>query len=497
MAKKKPENKSALNADEGAVIPRMSLAEVGFTNLRVSNGLILEECNAAFRFPTFFRTVDEMRKTAIIASALNAYKMLLSRVKWHVEAPVGATEEQKARAKFVESVKDDMETGWEDFIGDVIEYLPYGYSVQEKVYRRRLRKNGSRYNDGLVGLRKIAPRPQQSIARWEFSEDGRDLLAVHQSVQALEHGYLYLNQATEDGYIRIPREKFMLFSADATRGNPLGHSILKGVYASWRQMSMLKDQEILGIAKEAASLPLIRIPAKFMSPDADDSEKAVYEAAKQILENVANGTSKGIVFPTFIDQESKKDMFDISLLEKKGLNGANIDTVIRRYQDEILSTLAVDILKAGSNPGSFSLSDGDTNVLALAMSHRLNEIASVLNNDLIPSLFKMNGWIDEVLPKFVPSDISSVSIEEFSKGIQRAASTGVLELDREVLNKVRVVLGISPKAADEPVDHEALTTNVSKSGAGMEPGTTGDGTSKMGGKSSGQDRSANNNDNKG
>lgn len=496
-AKKKPaKDTAALAADDGATIPRISLGEVGFTGLRVSNGHIYEELNPAFRFPQFFRTVDEMRKTSIIASALNAYKMLLSRVKWHVEAPVGATDQDKARANFIESVKDDMDTNWEDFIGDVIEYLVYGYSVQEKVYRRRLKKNGSRFNDGLVGLRRIAPRPQQSIAKWEFSDDGRDLLAVHQSLQALEHSYLYFNQAGPDGLVRIPREKFLLFSADATRGNPLGHSILKGVYLSWRQMTMLKDTEILGIAKEAASLPLIRVPARFMSPDAEDSEKAVYTASKQILEDVANGTSKGIVFPTFIDPESKKDLFDITLLEKKGLNGANIDTVVRRYQDEILSTLAVDILKAGTNPGSFSLSDGDTNVLALAMSHRLNEIATVLNNDLIPSLYKMNGWGTETLPKFVPSDISSVSLEEFSKMAQRVASTGLLEVDREVLNKVREVMGVKKRPDDEPVDKEALTTNVSNSGKGMEPGSTGDGTSKIGGNSSGQDRSANNADNK-
>ncbi len=496
MATKKPkDNTAALAADEGTPIPRISLQESGFTTLKVSSGRIYEECQQAFRMPTFFRTVDEMRKTAIIASALNAYKMLLSRVKWHVEAPVDASEKDKQRAKLVESMMADMEIPWEDFIADVIEYLPYGYSVQEKVFRRRLKKNGSRFNDGIVGLRKIAPRPQESIERWEFSEDGRELLAVHQNINNLENSYLYTSIATTEGLIRIPREKFMLFNADATRGNPLGNSILRGVFHSWKQMTLLKDQEILSAAKEAASLPLIRIPAKFMAEDAEDSEKAVYEASKRILDDVANGSSKGIVFPTFIDPESKKDMFDIALLEKKGTNGSNIDTVIKRYQDEILSTLAVDILKAGNNPGSFSLSDGDTNVLALAMSHRLNEMSSVLNNDLVPSIYRMNGWSTEVLPKFIPSDISSVSMEEFSKCIQRVAATGVLEIDRQVLNRVREVIGVPKRPDDEPVNKDELSTNSSNSGKGMEPGTTGDGTSKIGGNSSGEDRSTSNNDN--
>lgn len=496
MATKKPtKDTAALAADDGAAIPRITLGEGGFTGLRTINGRIFEEAHRAFLYPQFYCTIAEMRKTAIIASALSVYKMLLSRVKWHVEPPVGATEEQKERAKFLESLKDDMENSWEDFIADVIEYLPYGFSVQEKVYRRRLTKNGSRYNDGKIGLRKIAPRAQETIERWEFSKDGRELLAAYQSLSRMENSYLYLENANEDGSIRIARDKFMLFTADATRGNPQGNSILKGVYHSWRQMTILKDAEILAISKETAGIPVIRIPAKYMADDASDEDKAVYRACLVILNDLSNGTSKGIVFPSVINDATKKDEFGVDLLDRQGTNFTGIDTTLRRYVDEILSALAVDILKSGSSSGSFSLEDGDTNVLAIAMSHRLNEMANVLNTQLVPQVFALNGWTDVDLPKFVPSDISSVSIEEFSKGLQRAASTGTLELDRPVLNKVRKVLGIPQRPDDSPVDFEALTTNVSNSGKGMEVGRDGDGTAKIGGNSSSEDRSVTNSEN--
>lgn len=496
MATKKPtKDTAALAADEGAAVPRIPLGEKGYNGLKTANGQIYEECAQAFRFPAFFRTIEEMRRTAIIASALGAYKFLLSRVQWQVIPPVGASEQEVARAKLIESMKDDMEHSWGDFIGDVFEYIPYGHSVQEKVYRRRLKKNGSRYNDGLVGIRRLSPRAQETLYKWEFSEDGRDLLAVLQSLDRMENGHLFISNADPEGLIRIPREKFLLFTADGSRGNPLGHSLLKNVFMSWKQLTVLKDQELLGIAKEAAGLPLLRIPAKYMADDASDEDKAVYNTCKIILEQLANGTSKGIIFPTAINDQTKKDEFDIGLLEKKGINGSNIDTVVKRTQDEILSALFVDILKAGNNTGSFSLNDGDTNVLALAMSHRLNEIADVLNADLMKQLYALNGWGTEVLPRFVPSDISAVSLEELSKFLQRVASTGLLEVDRPVLNRVREALNIPKRPDDEPVDKEALTTNVSNSGKGLEVGRSGDGTSKIGGGSSGQDRSANNNDN--
>ena len=53
------------------------------------------------------------------------------------------------------------------------------------MFERRLRSNGSRYNDGLVGWKKLAQRNQNTITGWKFSEDGRELLSVEQSVANL------------------------------------------------------------------------------------------------------------------------------------------------------------------------------------------------------------------------------------------------------------------------------------------------------------------------
>lgn len=479
MAAKKPKKQSAaLAADEGAVTPRLSTGETGFIGLKTIWGQIIEDPNRAFRHPYFFRTVQEMRNDALIASIFAVYRMFMCRVPWTVEAPIGATDEQKARAKFVQSLMDDMEHPWSEFISDVVEYLPYGFSVQEKVFRRRLKKNGSRYNDGKVGLRKLSPRGQDTIHRWVFSEDGRELVGVEQSLANLEHGAMFTNLLNEHGLIPIPREKFLLFTADKTKGNPQGTSVLKGVYKSFKEMEALKNQELLGIAKEASGLPLIQIPPKYMSDDASPGEKQVYELCKQIVDNLAAGTQRGIVFPKQADPETKTDMFSVGLLERKGIPGADINNVIKRYQTDILSALSVDILRNGDNAGtSFSLNDGDTNVLAIALSHRLNEIADVLNHDLVPSIFRLNGWEDEQLPRFVPADISKQSLDELGKFLQRTASVGLVEVTRNLLNKVNDAVGVPLEPDDTPVDKQKLSMASSNAGEGMQ--TAGEGTAKQ------------------
>jgi hypothetical protein len=218
--------------------------------------------------------------------------------------------------------------------------------------------------------------------------------------------------------------------------------------------------------------------------------KAVYTACQKLLDTIQAGTNKGIIFPRRIDEVSKQDLFDISLLEKKGVNGANIDNVIKRYHDEIYAALGVDILKDVTELGSFSLADSNTNLVSLAMSHRLNEIADVLNNDLIPQLFSLNGWSLERLPKFVPGDISEMSADELGKIIQRSGSIGLIVKDIKTINRLRKAIGVDEFPEDTKVDDLEFTMESSNSGEGMQ--TPFDGTAK---KPTKKDSSTGNNEN--
>ncbi len=497
MARKpKVDSGAGLASDATAVIPRINLGESGFVGLRTTNGAIIEEANRVFRYPQFLKTVNEMRTDPTVAAALNVYRMMITRVKWTVEPPESATETDKKRAAFAQSCMDDMEGTWPQFISEVITYLEYGFSVQEKVFRRRLNRNGSKHNDGLVGIKKIAPRSQDTIRHWNFSEDGRELQSIGQSLLNMENGARYQSLSDKDNLITINREKFLLFSADSVKGNPEGKSILKSVYLPYKQLSLLKDQLMLGIAKDLAAIPIVSLPPKMMDPDASAGDKAAYLAYQTMVNNIAAGTQRGVIMPLIYDQVAKLPMFDFKLLEAKGNSKFDLPAIIKQLQNDILVALSTDVITLGSDmQGSFSIKDTKTNLCAMAVEHRLNEIRDVLNNDLLSQLYALNGWSQENMPSFEFGDIADVDSEAFSKAIQRMASVGLIEIDRPVLNKIRDVIGVVTLPADSPVDKENLTGASSKSGAGMEAGTTGEGTSKIGGKSKTTDKSASNADN--
>lgn len=485
---------TALNPDDGVTVPRIRLGEQGLLGLRTSNKRILEETQRAFRYPEFIQTVNAMRNNPTVGAAMNVYRMMISRVKWDVQAPKGADDKLLRRTELVRSMMTDMDGSWSSFIESVIPYLEYGFAINEIVLRRRLKRNGSKFNDGLVGIKKLAPRSQDTICGWVFSDDGADLLKVEQSLTNIENAHRFFKRANNEGKIEIDREKFLLFSASATKGNPEGNSIYKNIYLAFKQLSLLQDQELVGIAKDVQGILKIAIPPRYLAPDASPDDQAVVAAFQQIIDNYNAGTQRGLLVPNMIDPESKLPLFTYDLMESKG--GAKYDTeaVIRRLQGDILSALSVDVLKLGSEgTGSFSLAESKSSILALAIDYRLREISEVLNSHLMRLIFEVNGWDTENLPQFVYSDIEEVSLEEFSKAIQRIFSTSAIEVDRAVMNRVREVIGVPVKPEDEEVDKESLpavlTGQSSKSGAGMEVGTTGDGTSKT---PSGKDRSSNN-----
>lgn len=491
-------SQEALQADPGAVVPRIQLSEQGVLGLKVHAKRIVEEQHAAFRYPQFISTVAEMRNNPTVGAAMNVYRMMISRVRWDVVPAVDATDIDKERAALVATMLEDMEHSWGAFIESVIPYLEYGFGINEIVLRRRLKRNGSKYNDGLVGIKKLPVRPQETISGWFFTPDGADLVSVEQSLKHAVNSARFAAKTNENGTLTIDREKFLLFTASGNKGNPEGNSIYKNIYLAHKQLSLLQDQELLGIAKDVQGILKIAIPPRYLDPNASPEDKAVVEAFQRIIDNYNAGTQRGLLVPNMIDPESKLPLFTYDLMESKG--GAKYDTesVIRRLQTDILSALSVDILKLGSEgSGSFSLAESKSSVLALAIDYRLKEIAEVLNSHLMRTIYELNGWDPVRMARFAYKDVEEVSLEEYSKAVQRIFSTSAVEVDRPILNRIRQLLGVDPKPDDEDVDKESLpanlTGNKSAAGAGMEVGTTGNGTAKN--PNGQQDTSSNNADN--
>lgn len=478
-------------------VPRIVMGDVGYTGLKISNETILEEARTALRWPYSLRTYKEMASDQTIASALSLLEMLIARTDWYVEVDKDAPEDLKKKAAFVQQCMDDMDHSWYSFMSEVTSALTFGFCVNEKVYRRRLKSKGSKYNDGLIGIAKLPVRSQDTIKGWKFSPDGRKLEGVIQDLALMNDAGRYMQLAkNKGGEITIPRNKFLLFRTDPRRDNPEGKSPLSKVYLAWRYIKEIREQEAIGITRDLAGMPCLYLPPKYMSADATPEEKAVYEYYQRVIRNIQNNEQSGLILPQLFDPESKQPLFKFELMGTTGGKSYNTNDIVQRYSNEILQALFADILKLGSdNVGSYGLAENKSSLVYMAIEARLKEIQDVLNKDLMVQLFEMNGWSTEVLPKFQFKQVENIDLGEFAKALQQLKATSLVAPTPANINYIAEQIGL-PDRVPENMPQEQLDKLLgkeeSRSGDGLSKGA-GNGTSDKVSKS---DNSASNLDNK-
>lgn len=469
--------------------PRLSVQgrEIGTTGLSITTtGEVTEEQKKELRFPNSVKTYKQMYNDPIIKAGITLVQMMMSKVDWYVKEPEGATEDQKKKARFLEQCMSDMEHSWSDFIGEVLSYLVYGFSPVEKVFRVRQNSKGSKYNDNLIGWRKLAIRSQDTIGKWKWSDDGRKLEGVYQDLSLVDNSTgrvdFYVKSEDKDHKgLFIPKQKLLLFRVEPKRDNPLGNSPLNACYVPYKIRTVLEEQESIGITRDLGGLPVLGLHPKYMSPDASTEDKAVYQQYQKILTNIHNNQQSSFIYPLIYNDLGKK-MVEFELLSSQGGKQYDTDKIIKRWDDKILTTLFADILKLGQQThGSFSLAGAKTNIVAMNVEARLKEIANVINSDLIPQTFKLNGWDDTDYPIIWFKDLDEEDLDEFSKLVQRIGAVGYLPKDQELVAEIVERSGFDNAQRFRDMEkeefNELFPESKSRSADGMKQGM-GNGTSE-------------------
>ena len=473
---------------------RFKLSEGGYVGLNIFNGVSNEEMKKELNFPNNLKTYKNMSYHGTVNAPLTLYTNIISKADWVVKPPKEATEEEKKQTEFIRECLTDMDQPFEELIKDILSMNIYGFSVHEKVYRKRYSSNGSKYNDGLIAWKKLPIRSQESIKKFLFSDDGNEVTGVQQNVSNLSDPYGRFS--TRDKLeVNLPKSKFMLFRTGNHRGDPYGKSMLRDAYLAWRYLTVLEEIESNGVAKDLSGIPILKLPPQYLSKDATPEQVAIRQYYERSMANLQVNQQSAMILPNAYDPDTRQPLFELALLSMDGKKGFDTTKVKEYYKNLILTSLFADILIMGqSATGSFALGQIKNSLSGAMAESMIREIKSVFNNDLIRQTYELNGWNAARACTLDFENLESADLESFSKAVQRFASTSVLEVDREVLNRVRESIGVDPLPEDEEPNQELLPAFASRSGDGMEVGTTGNGTAKT---VSGADTSSNNLENVG
>lgn len=466
-------------AIEKAVSPldqpeRFRMGELGSLGIRHFGGVTQDELKAELNWPRSINTFRDMSYHSAVNAPLTLFENIISKATWTYKPPADATEEEKNQAKIINQMMQDMEQPWSEFIRDVLSSNVFGFSVHEKVFRKRYKVNGSLYDDGIIGWKKLPIRVQESISKFIFSEDGNEIIGVQQNLSAINDTY---NRFSSRGnLINIPRSKFLLFRTGKHRGDPFGKSPLRDAYLAWRFLTALEELEATGVAKDLNGLPVLMLPAQYLAADAPLEVQAIRLYYENVMRNLQMNEQSAVILPQVIDPESKQPMFKLDLLSVDGKKNFDISKIKEYYKNLIFTSLFADVLQMGqSSTGSFALGSIKNSLSGAYAERLIANIAEVLQNDLIKQTYILNGWNESRIGKFDFDGIEPADLDTFSSAIMRMGASGYVPKTLEVINAVLSNLGIDALPEDTVLE-DILPESKSRSGDGAAAGT-GNGTS--------------------
>jgi len=455
-------------ASEESATSRMNLSAIGYTGLKEVSGYVYENSKVELRWPYAGETYRKMMLDPTIASLVNFIKIMITKPQWYATYPDGSSEQSKEAAEFLSYCMSNMEDQtWRDFIGQVVDYIFFGFQINEKVFTRVTKGTW----EGKIKWKHLPSRPQDTLTGWVMDKQG--------IVQGVKQNPSRIGVSTNGvSEVTIPRNKFLHFKNMPRSSNPEGTAGLKGCYLPWKEKTLASELELIGMSKDLAGIVDIGVDADYLAKAAINPNGPEARNINQMKKDAANlsaGEQSYVITPIAYS-ESGKELFHFKLT---GVDGGgkqySTDTVIRRKQNEILTVFMADLLKVGQDSaGSYALSDSKNNILALTLESYLTTMEDVLNRELVPQTLAINGWSfdDQEMPRLTFGKIEDRDLDDLSKYIQRAVSVNAISVDKSLDEALRKIANLPEPDYDNPMP---ANETISRASDGFT--TAGEGTS--------------------
>jgi hypothetical protein len=420
--------------------------EVGTSGLVQYGGKIQEDFLRQLQGRSGVANFREMSDNdPVVGAIMHAIEMLMRTVDWSVDASDVNDEEAVAYAEFVAGCMQDMSQSWDDTLSSIMSFLTYGFSVHEIVYKRREGQDAdtpSKFNDGLIGWKKLPIRGQSTIYDWDIDANG----GIHGLTQEQ-----FLGETYGRNNVYIPIEKLLLFRTSTKYNNPRGRSVLRNAFLPWYYKTKIQEIEAIGIERDLAGMPVAMVPPQLLSDNATQAESAALNAIKELVRNIKRDEQEGIVFPLAYDPDTGNLAYDLKLLSTGGQRQFDTNAIINRYDQRIaMSVLADFILLGHQATGTQALSVSKIQLFLDSLSAWLRAISEVFNQHGVPRLMRLNGFDISKAPSINFQSPDNIDLGSLGTFIQQLAGAGApLFPDEDLEGYLREVAGLPRLMAEE------------------------------------------------
>jgi hypothetical protein len=395
---------------------RELLWERGTSGLRRAGGFVREEFLPELSGAQGVRKYREMADNSpVIGACLYAIQMRMRNVQWWMQPAEASPAGEHYAALAQGMLFDDLDLPWSLQLSEILSFLTFGWSWFEMVFKRRqgpqpaVLPDGtpgqpSKFDDGYIGLAKLAPRAQETLWRWEFDRTG-GLLGMHQ-IDPWMGRQAYL-----------PYEKSLLFRPTSYKNSPEGRSILRTAYRPYYLLTHIENVEGITLERDGTGLPTIGTPPQWWMPGAAPEEVAQLDMIKRVGRNMRQDEQACIVYPLIYDQAGNQ-LLKVELLASPGARAVSADPVIQRYELRITQSMLCDLLFMGhEDVGSFALASSKSTTEAVALGGYLQVVTDEINRRCLPLLWRLNAFPPALMPTLAHGDVESLDLTELSRFI--------------------------------------------------------------------------------
>ena len=417
--------------------------EQGSADRMVYGGWILDrEKKQNLTFLQRSNTYEEIiSNIAIVGASIRYFMALATTAKWTVKPAEKDTSEQYS--EFAEKLMVKMDNPWSSVIRHSLMAKFLGFSVQEwTAFRDEI--------EGTIYYKSIENRPQRTIVQFDTDAYG-NVLGFGQQNTLLSSDTLY-----------IPRKKTLYMVDDMFTDSPAGMGVLRHLADSSERLDNYHDLEKQGFEKDLKNIPIGRVPYQALATAVENGEiteeraKALIQSMEDIVKMSRKSNTTGLLLDSapYISKTdtaanvSTMPQWDLTLLGNGRQSGAigglsDIAKAIERLQIECARVIGTDSLML-SGGGSQALSSDKSKNLYLMVNAALSDVKFQANKDLIDPFWKLNGFPDEMKPRFEVEEVNEQTASEIAAVLRDMATAGAtLAPDDEVINDVRNMLGVS------------------------------------------------------
>lgn len=405
---------------------RAKTTELGMTGTSVFGGQILNDPNSELLFPRNVQTYDRMRRSdGQVKSALLAIMLPILSLPWSVEPyaikdPDTGKKGQPLPAdiEIARSIEEDLfavDDTWQTTLRNILGMLWAGFSWAEKVFEIR--------DDGLAHLKKLAPRLQTTVFRWNMERDG-SLTSITQRAVNPAVG------VTEQ--VDIKWDHMLVFVHDKEGADWTGNSVLRSAYKHFYYKDWLYRIGVIN-TERAGGVPVITLP-----PEASDAD---IQAAHDVGETFHLHERAYVLEPGGAGPEGWKFRLETGQAGRV----ADVMAQVAHHDNKISANILAQFLDFGSADSTGMVGRGATSefveLFLMAEEAVIRNIEETINRYLIKPWVDLN-WRVEGYPELRAQNIRGFNVRRMGVVLKALTDGRLIVPDDKLETFLREALGL-------------------------------------------------------